>query len=133
VHGFCTSGHVASAKARILIVEDDSDVRRLYAVGLNRHGFEVKLAANGPEAIDRIENELPDLILLDVGLPLMTGWEVLDRVNPKDRKPPIPVIVVSGEAENQDQVSAHGVAAWLSKPVTIEELVNTISQHLEGS
>lgn len=116
-------------RPRILIVEDNSDLRRLYAIGLNRHGFEVKLAANGAEAIDRIEHECPDLILLDVLMPIMNGWEVLDRVHLADRHPPVPVVVVSGQS-NPEEDRPHKVAAWLSKPVSIEELVTTISQQL---
>src|SRR5437879_13558328 len=70
----------AMAKARVLIVEDNSDVRRLYAIGLNQYGFEVKLAANGAEAVERITAERPDFILLDWLMPLMDGLEVLSRL-----------------------------------------------------
>ena len=52
-------------KLRVLIVDDNSDVRRLFAIGLNQHGFEVKLAANGAEAVERIQEEQPDVIVLD--------------------------------------------------------------------
>jgi CheY-like chemotaxis protein len=117
-------------KQKILIVEDNSDVRRLYAIGLNRHGFEVKLAANGAEAIDRIENERPDLILLDVVMPVMSGWEVLAMAHPESYEPPIPVVVVSGQPQEPGTAYPAPVVAWLSKPVTIEELVSTIHQHL---
>ena len=61
-------------------MEDNSDVRRLYAIGLNQRGFEVKLAANGAEALERISSEKPDILLLDWLMPLMDGGEVLDRL-----------------------------------------------------
>ena len=58
---------------KVLLVEDNADVRRLYAIGLNQRGFEVKLAANGAEAVDRVATERPDYILLDWMMPLMDG------------------------------------------------------------
>src|SRR5437660_8592912 len=84
-----------AGRPRILIVDDNSDVRRLYAIGLNQRGFEVKLAANGAEAVERISSERPDVILLDWLMPLMDGSEVLDRLS--DRSGKTPIIVISGQ------------------------------------
>src|SRR5881392_1505206 len=81
------------AKPRVLIVEDESDVRRLYAIGLNQRGFEVKLAANGAEAVERVAAERPDVILLDWVMPLMGGGEVLSKLR-EATDSDIPVIVV---------------------------------------
>lgn len=118
------------AKAKILIVEDNSDLRRLYAIGLNQYGYEVKLASNGLEAIDRIEAERPDLILLDIAMPVMSGWEVLDRVNPPECTNAIPVVVVTGQTEREEERGHGSIAAWLAKPVTLAELVEVISARL---
>lgn len=117
-------------KPRILIVDDDADLRRLYAIGLNQNGFEVKLASNGLEAIDRIETERPDLILLDIAMPVMSGWEVLDRVNPPDSKSTIPVIVVTGQRAPEESAGRHSIAGWIAKPVSIAELVKVIAARL---
>ena len=68
------------ARPKVLIVDDNSDVRRLYDLGLNQRGFEVKLAANGAEAVERVADERPDVILLDWVMPLMDGSEVLSRL-----------------------------------------------------
>src|SRR5438045_7423795 len=84
------------AKPRVLIVEDESDVRRLYAIGLNQRGFEVKLAANGAEAVERIASEKPDVILLDWLMPLMDGGEVLNKLSGNGNGP-VSVIVISGQ------------------------------------
>jgi len=115
-------------KAKLLVVEDDSDLRRLYAIGLNQCGFHVKLAANGAEAIDRVDHERPDLILLDIAMPLMSGWEVLERINPPAAPAPIPVIVISGEPG--EHAMPPSVRAWLGKPVSLDVLVKTISEQL---
>src|SRR5438874_11781417 len=84
------------AKPRVLIVDDNSDIRRLYAIGLNQRGFEVKLAANGAEALERIVDEKPDIVLLDWLMPLMDGGELLDRIGGNNGHS-IPVIVISGQ------------------------------------
>src|SRR2546421_12303795 len=85
-------------RSRVLIVDDNSDVRRLYAIGLNQRGFEVKLAANGAEAVERISSgEKPDVILLDWLMPLMDGGEVLSRLQERDGESPMTVIVISGQ------------------------------------
>src|SRR2546427_1756282 len=107
-------------KAKVLIVEDNSDVRRLYAIGLNQRGFEVKLAANGAEAVERIDAERPDVILLDWLMPLMDGGQVLLKLS-ENGNTGIPIIVISGQSapENRDP----RIRNWLTKPVTIDELV----------
>jgi two-component system, OmpR family, KDP operon response regulator KdpE len=119
-------------KPRILIVEDDADVRRLYAIGLNQRGYEVKLAATGAEAIERFAIERPDVVLLDWLMPLMDGAEVLDRLNLVNGRPAIPVIVVSGQPAPTAGMLDPRVRCWLTKPVTIDELVTQIQGPLTG-
>jgi CheY-like chemotaxis protein len=113
-------------KARVLIVEDDSEVRRLVALGLNQNGYEVKLAANGAQALDRILADRPDVILLDWMMPLMNGDEVLDRIS-ADHLPPIPVIVISGQPAPEGAALDPRIRCWLKKPVTIREVIRQIS------
>lgn len=110
---------------KVLIVEDNSDVRRLYAIGLNQRGYEVKLAANGAEAVDRIESERPDVILLDWLMPLMDGGEVLAKLS-ENGNASIPIIVISGQPEPSTGQRDPRIRSWLTKPVTIEELVTQL-------
>ena len=114
-----------ASKPKVLIVEDDPDVRRLYALGLNRHGFEVKLAANGAEAIERINDEKPDLVLLDWLMPLMDGNEVLGKLGENGNRT-VPVIVISGQPAPESLPPR--ILCWLTKPVSIEELVREIER-----
>ena len=113
------------ARQKVLIVEDNSDIRRLYAIGLNQRGFEVKLAANGAEALERILSERPDIVLLDWLMPLMDGGEVLDRIG-NDGLRDMPVIVISGQSA-PPRLDPR-IQCWLTKPVTLDELV----QHIEN-
>jgi len=117
----------AVGRPKILIVEDNSDVRRLYAIGLNQRGFEVKLAANGAEALDRIAREKPDIVLLDWLMPLMDGGEVLDRLSLSDN-PSIPIIVISGQPAPPAERLDPRIQCWLTKPVTIDDLVTEIQR-----
>ncbi|HEX9407867.1 MAG TPA: response regulator [Thermoanaerobaculia bacterium] len=116
-----------AGKPKVLIVEDNSDVRRLYAIGLNQRGFEVKLAANGAEAVERIAHEKPDVILLDWLMPLMDGRQVLDKLA-TDGRAAVPIIVISGQQPppNLDP----RIRRWLTKPVSIDDLVVEIERPL---
>jgi CheY-like chemotaxis protein len=111
-------------RQRVLIVDDNSDIRRLYAIGLNQRGFEVKLAANGAEALERIVDEKPDIVLLDWLMPLMDGGELLDRIGGRNERL-IPVIVISGQPA--PQTLDPRIQAWLTKPVSVDELVTVLS------
>jgi CheY-like chemotaxis protein len=112
-------------KSKVLVVEDDPDIRRLFAIGLNQRGFEVKLAANGAEAIERIRSEHPDVVLLDWVMPLMTGGEVLAHVEPAA---PVQVIVISGQARPEDEILDDRIVIWLTKPVSLDEVVRQIER-----
>ncbi len=114
-------------KPRILLVEDNADVRRLYAIGLNQRGFEVKLAANGAEAVDRVLTERPDYILLDWMMPLMDGREVVERIDAQDGAGDIEIIVISGQPAPATLPAR--VRSWLTKPLTVDELVNEIGRY----
>ncbi len=115
-----------AAMKKVLVVEDSADIRRLYAIGLNHRGYQVKLAANGAEALDRIETEKPDVILLDLLMPIMDGWEVLAKLNPPGGGLCIPVVVISGQTPPPEDFSHECVAGWLAKPISIEQLAEAI-------
>ena len=114
-------------RTKVLLVEDDADVRRLYAIGLNQRGYEVKLAANGAEAVDRILAERPDYILLDWMMPLMGGGEVVERLEHGVGVDDIDIIVISGQPP--PSILPHRIRAWLTKPLTVDELVQEIGRH----
>ncbi|HJQ40223.1 MAG TPA: response regulator [Thermoanaerobaculia bacterium] len=111
-----------ASKPKVLLVEDNADVRRLYAIGLNQRGYEVKLASNGAEAVDRVASERPDYILLDWLMPLMDGREVLERLRPDN----IDIIVISGQPAPQEMPER--VRSWLTKPLTVDELVSEMTR-----
>jgi CheY-like chemotaxis protein len=117
-------------KPKVLLVEDNADVRRLYAIGLNQRGYEVKLAANGAEAVDRVATERPDYILLDWMMPLMDGREVVERLDGADGASEIEIIVISGQPAPATLPAR--VRSWLTKPLTVDDLVSEISRAQRG-
>lgn len=123
---------MAGGRKKVLIVEDNSEVRRLFAIGLNQRGFEVKLASNGAEAVERIKEEKPDVILLDWVLPLMDGGEVLNKLS-KEGRNETPIIVISGHARPSAREIDRRIVRWLSKPVSIDDLVAEIQRPLPTS
>jgi two-component system phosphate regulon response regulator PhoB len=117
---------MGGGKPKVLLVEDNADVRRLYAIGLNQRGFEVKLAANGAEAVDRVASERPDYILLDWMMPLMDGREVVERLDAQTTARDIEIIVISGQPAPTTLPTR--VRSWLTKPLTVDELVSEMGR-----
>lgn len=129
----CATGAVRmAARPRVLIVEDDHDLRRLYAVGLTQKGFEVLLAGNGADALDRAETDQPDIVLLDITMPIMDGWELIERLNPPGRAEPVPVFVVSGRERPGDDRGQACIVDWIEKPISIEVLANRLRETLSS-
>ena len=91
---------VALHKPRVLIAEDDPDTLVILRINLNAAGIEPMLAQDGHTALERIESEAPDALLLDVLLPGIDGWQVLERLHAKGD--PVPVIVCSGKDNMHD-------------------------------
>jgi len=104
----------------ILIVDDDPDLRECLQIMLTSMGFEVTSAANGQEALDEMEGHDPDLILLDMKMPVMDGWEFCRVLEGLGSRPPIVVITAAPDpAGRAAEVHAEG---WLGKPFEIADL-----------
>jgi DNA-binding response OmpR family regulator len=113
---------------RVLIAEDDPDTLVILRVNLNAAGFEPMLAGDGHTALERIESEAPDAVLLDVLLPGIDGWQVLERLHANGN--PVPVIVCSGKDNVHDLQRARelGAVAYLVKPFDIDRLIEVTSE-----
>jgi excisionase family DNA binding protein len=109
----------------ILIVDDDDRLREFVRVNLEMDGFSVREAGNADEGLAALEAEPPDLILLDVMMPQVDGWEMLQRVRERHGVDSIQVIMFSGQVDNDatDQAEAGGAQAFVGKPFNPQELV----------
>ncbi len=122
-----------SARKKILVVDDDPDVLLLLRVTLAARDFEPSLAGDGQTALRRIEADRPDLVLLDVMMPVMDGWAVLEAL--ANRRRPTPVVVVSAKAGEADVARALRLGAldYITKPFVPEELVARVIAALRSN
>jgi len=122
------------AKPKILIVDDEPDVVTLIAHTLAGEGFDVLEAYDGISALDVVETDKPDLVLLDVMMPMMSGYEVCEQIKANPATKDIPVVCLSSaHAPNARAQSAKvGAVMFLEKPFFPAELVVQIRRVLEG-
>lgn len=116
----------------VLVVDDEEDIRVLARITLQSAGFSVIEASSGSEALVTVDTEGPDAMLLDIRMPGMDGWEVLDRLKAKDRLDDLRVVVFSAHemASASERARRHGSAGFLPKPFMPEELVAALSSAL---
>jgi DNA-binding response OmpR family regulator len=114
------AGRVKSAE--VLVVEDEDDVRRLVRVLLERAGHTVVEAANGLEALSRLETDAPDLVVLDVAMPELDGWQTLERIRDLSD---VPVLMLTARAGELDKVRGlrGGADDYVTKPFGRQELL----------
>lgn len=115
----------SSEGARILVVEDERDIAALVAYHLTRGGYRVSTAASGDEALEFVSHERPDLMVLDLMLPGMSGYDVLSELKRRGGSEDMPVIVLTARREEPDRVKGLELGAddYLTKPFSPQELV----------
>jgi DNA-binding response OmpR family regulator len=119
----------------ILCVEDEPEMIDLMRLILGRRGFEVKGANGGVEGLKMVRNEMPDLVLLDLMMPDMDGWEVYQQMKADDKTKNIPVIVVTAKAQSIDKVLGLHIAKvddYITKPFSPQDLMNSVEKVLKS-
>jgi DNA-binding response OmpR family regulator len=116
------------AKSKILVVDDDPDLVKALRLRLRANDYDITTASDGYSAIHAAQKERPDLIILDLGLPVGDGYVVLDRLQASNPLSSIPVIVLTARdpQSNEDRALKAGAAAFFQKPVDNDELLNVI-------
>jgi len=120
----------------ILCIEDEPEMIDLIRLILGRRGFEVKGATGGVEGLKMIHDEKPDLILLDLMMPDMDGWEVYQQIKADEKTKGIPVIVVTAKAQSIDKVLGLHIAKvddYIAKPFSPQDLLNSVEKVLQKS
>jgi DNA-binding response OmpR family regulator len=119
-------------KRRILVVDDELDVRRLVAEALEGSGYDVRTAADGPEALRQASLTLPDLVVLDIMMPGMDGFAVYERLRAKPIDLKSPIIFLTARREIDDKLLGFekGAADYVTKPFHIKELLARVKVHL---
>jgi DNA-binding response OmpR family regulator len=117
-----------SARETILVVDDEEDILLLCRVNLEFQGYRVVTASSGSEGLETARRILPSLVLLDVMMPTMDGWHVLDALKAEEATAPIPVVMLTARVQGQDQMRgwSGGAADYIMKPFSPVALLETI-------
>jgi excisionase family DNA binding protein len=122
--------HSQAAGPLVLIVDDDARIREFVRVSLAAEGYSVREAGNAEEGLAAIEDQAPDLVLLDIVMPGIDGWEMLRRIH--ERHGPVRVIMFSGQVDERsvDAAAAAGAHGFLGKPFDPHQLIEQTKQLL---
>ena len=117
-------------KRKILVVDDQKHIVRLIQVTLERAGYEVVCAYDGLEALEQVAKERPEMVVLDVMMPRMDGFEVLQRLQADPKLQTIPVIMLTAKAQDADIFKgwSQGVSSYLVKPFNPRELLTFVQR-----
>ena len=121
------------AKARILVVDDDRVIQQLLRVNLELEGYTVRIASDGEEALRSFTEFHPELILLDIMMPKLDGWEVSRRLKQQPGGRDVPIILLSARAQDSDmrRGTEIGVAAYVTKPFDPIQLLDLVASLLD--
>jgi twitching motility two-component system response regulator PilH len=120
--------------SKVLVVEDSVTQREMISNLLKNSGLTVSVAGDGVEALARLQNTIPDLVVLDIVMPRMNGYEVCRRIKSDAKTKNIPVVMCSSKGEEFDRYWGlkQGADAYIAKPFQPTELVGTVKQLLRG-
>ena len=123
---------MAAEEKRILIADDDPVILRLIQVNLELEGYQVITANNGQEAVDTALKESPDLVILDIMMPRLDGYQACEQLKASDATKDIPVIFLSAKAQQGDieKGKSFGVVDYLTKPFDPSELLEVVERHV---
>ncbi|MGR3293508.1 MAG: response regulator [Candidatus Scalindua sp.] len=112
----------------ILVVEDDKNQRLLYEQELKLEGYEVVTASDGKEALEKAQEQLPDIIIMDINIPKMDGIETMGRILSKNKE--IPIIINTAYSNYKDNFMSWAADAYIVKSSDLSELKNTVKEVL---
>ncbi|MDQ3812907.1 MAG: response regulator [Armatimonadota bacterium] len=119
---------------KILAVDDERHIVRLVQINLQKEGYQVATAANGREALEKVAQDKPDLVVMDVMMPEMDGFEALKRLKENPDTADIPVIMLTAKAQDADVFRGwqSGADLYLTKPFNPSELLTFVKRLLQG-
>src|SRR5438552_14783576 len=114
--------------ARILVVDDEPDILLLHRLNLEAAGHEVLLAADGMKALERIAVDRPDCVVLDVMMPVLDGWGVLEALQGRADAPPVLVVSAKSAAADVEHAISMGAKGYLAKPFNAHTLLDEVNK-----
>ena len=118
--------------ATILVVDDDESIRELLRLHLGGAGYEVRVAADAIDAGYMVLRDPPDLIICDISMPHMDGFEFVAALKADKSLPPIPVIFLTSMEEGDNRGKELGAVGYITKPVRADRLLQLVAQHVPG-
>ena len=121
--------------AQVLLVEDNEMNRDMLSRRLRRRGYDVILAVDGAQAVDMAKSEIPDLVLMDLSLPVIDGWEATRQIkaNPTTQKIPVIALTAHAMAGDEQKAMEAGCDDYDTKPVNFKRLLGKIETFLDGA
>ncbi|NET32942.1 MAG: response regulator transcription factor [Cyanothece sp. SIO1E1] len=116
--------------ATILIAEDELNIAAFVNKGLQRAGYHTQIATDGQTALAMALSEPFDLVLLDLGLPVIDGWSVLAKIRTQSNQPPIIIVTALDGIEERHQSLSLGAADYITKPFRFSQLLASVRRHL---
>jgi DNA-binding response OmpR family regulator len=117
---------------RILVVDDDDLIRETVAEALELDGFDVDTARNGSEALDLVLKQPPSGIILDLMMPVMSGWQFLERCRANDLCNGVPILIMSAYSKLPEEAARLGVKGCIAKPFDLDVLVGAIDRAIRS-
>ena len=121
--------------ATVLVVDDEEDIRELVRINLELDGHDVTVASSGDEALEQLRGSVPELILLDVMMPGMDGWEVLTKIKAERADmSAVPVLMLTARSDDMDRIRGgiEGAIRYITKPFSLSDLRSEVRDALEG-
>jgi CheY-like chemotaxis protein len=118
-------------QARILVIDDEDSVRDILSRILKTKGHQVAVAANGEEGIERFRSEPFDLVLTDLGMPKLSGWEVGKMIKGMNPKVPVAMITGWGVELDREKLNESGIDLIISKPFNFDQVIDLVSEAME--
>jgi CheY-like chemotaxis protein len=116
---------VSARRGTVLVIDDDEDIREMVRFILEGRGYAVDTAANGREGLEAVAAQRPDVILLDMKMPVMDGAAFVAELDRSDGTPP-PIVVLSAADDVRKRAGDVGAAGWLAKPFDLEDLTRAV-------
>ena len=129
---FFKAGNSFKMSKKILMVEDEPDIREAVAASLESRGYTVVMAADGEEALHKVKSEKPNLVLLDIVMPRVDGWQVLKAIRSDEATRELPVVMLTALRETSSLIESQSQKAtdYLMKPFDIEKLLIFINRYI---
>jgi two-component system response regulator MprA len=113
---------------RVLVVDDDAGIRQTLQDVLELEGYEVTIARNGVEALRKLDDELPSLMILDIMMPIMDGYTVAANLKSRGLSAQLPVLVLTADRQARARIRDLGADAYLEKPFSLDELLREVER-----